>query len=105
MKFARVQGHGSRSDSGAIRLVITLDNGTRSEVVRQETLPWLEFGPAGDVAWQIDQYTQETIGSQLADLGWEAISEDTRNRGLVDDGFVHSATYVVRQMSVGEADQ
>jgi hypothetical protein len=104
MKFARVQGHGSLSDDArSILLVVALDFGARSEIVREETVAWLAFGPPGDVQWQIDQYTQETIGSILAEDGWEAISEDTRVAGI-DDGLYHSPSYVVRQMGSSTGD-
>ena len=102
MRFARAQGHGTLEAGGrSITLVVALDFGNRSQVVRQESVPWLEFGPEGDVAWQVDQYTQETIGTILADDFWEPISEDSRV-APVDDGLYHSRSYVLRQMSGGE---
>jgi len=102
MKFARVQGHGALNPDGAsIRLVVAVDSSLNSEIVRQEDVPWLSFGPVGDITWQVDQYTQETIGHYLADQGWEAISEDPRP-ARVSDGLYHSATYVIRQMSPNE---
>ena len=104
MRFARVQGHGSLSDDGkSIVLMVALDSGSRSEIVRDESVAWLDFGPPDDIEWQIDQYTQETIGSVLAEDGWEAISEDTRI-ARIDDGLYHSVSYVVRQMGSSEVD-
>jgi hypothetical protein len=104
MRFARVQGHGSLSDDGrSIALVVALDSGSRSEIIREESVPWLDFGPPADIEWQIDQYTQELIGSVLAEDGWEAISEDTRI-ARIDDGLYHSVSYVVRQMGSSAGD-
>ncbi len=105
MRFARVQGHGSLSEDGqSISLVVSLDLGARAQIVREESVPWLPFGPESDVAWQIDQYTQETIGSVLAEDGWEPISGDSRI-ARIDDGLYHSESYIVRQMgsSAGES--
>ena len=104
MIFGRVQGHGRPVDTRneRLQLVVALDTGARSEVVRNEQVAWLSFGPPGDIAWQIDQYTQETIGSVLAAAGWEPVSEDTRTRTGMTDGLSHSATYVVRRMTVSE---
>jgi hypothetical protein len=76
-----------------------LDSGSSVVVMRDEAVPWLAFGPAGDVVWQIDQLTQETIGTTLAEDGWEPFSEDESARGETDDGLSHSAVYVVRNMS------
>ena len=99
MKFGRVQGHASQVEPGvAIALVVSLDTGARAEVIRQEQVPWLPFGPVGDAAWQIDQYTQETIGTVLAADGWETISVDEAVRTVVNDGMLHSPTYIVRQL-------
>jgi hypothetical protein len=99
--FGRVQGHGHLVGAGSdrLQLVVVVDTGNHSDVVRDERVAWLDFGPPGDVAWQIDQYTQETIGSVLAAIGWEPVSEDTRTRTGLSDGLAHSATYVVRKMS------
>ena len=62
-----------------------LDVGSGVTVVRDETIPWLHFGPTGDVAWQVDQrldsgsaanppdFAQvEILSRYLRDeLGWE----------------------------------
>jgi len=102
VRFGRVQGHGRAVEQGGERFVslaVMLDAGSTVTVLRDETVPWLPFGPDGDVAWQIDQLTQETIGTTLAEDGWEPFSEDDAARGATDDGLSHSAVYVVRNLS------
>jgi hypothetical protein len=76
-----------------------LDAGSTVTIVRDETVPWLPYGPEGDVAWQIDQLTQETIGTTLAEAGWEPFSGDDAACGATDDGLNHSAVYVVRNLT------
>jgi hypothetical protein len=100
MKFARVQGHGRLIDGEngpVLSLVITLDDGRSVTLVREERVDWLPFGPAGDAAWQIDQYTQETLGTTLADEGWEVVSQDERANLVDDDGVSHSSLFVARR--------
>jgi hypothetical protein len=102
VRFGRVQGHGqrvTRGDQTMVSLAVMLDSGSTVTVVRDETLPWLSFGPEDDVVWQVDQLTQEAIGTTLADSGWEAISEDDTQRGSTDDGLSHSSVYVVRNLT------
>lgn len=101
MRFGRVHGHGRRTtkdDQPMVSFAVVLDAGSSVTVVRDETVPWLTFGPADDVGWQIDQLTQETIGTTLAESGWETISEDDSQRGRSDDGLSHSSAYVVRNL-------
>jgi hypothetical protein len=81
-----------------VSLAVMLDAGSTVTIVRDETVPWLPFGPEGDVAWQIDQLTQETIGTTLAEDGWEPFSE-AEVVSATDDGLNHSAVYVVRNLS------
>ena len=102
MRFGRVQGHGKSVTDGnqtLVSLAVMLDSGSSVRVVRDEAVPWLPFGPPGDVSWQIDQLTQETIGTVLADEGWEPVSEDSAGPGDTGDGLSHSAVYVVRNMT------
>jgi hypothetical protein len=101
MKFGRVQGHGrriTRNGQASIAFAVMFDTGGSATVVRDEVMPWLSFGPIDDVAWQIDQLTQETIGTTLAAEGWEAFSEDQGAQGETQDGLSHSSVYVVRNM-------
>lgn len=102
MKFGRVQGHGATvivQNETMVSVAVTLDTGHSATVVRNETVPWLTFGPEADVSWQVDQYTQETIGVQLALEGWEPFAEDRSQQRLSDDGLAHSALYTVRNLS------
>jgi hypothetical protein len=102
MRFGRVQGHGRLVTDGGepmVSLVVMLDSSSSVTVVRDEAVPWLAFGPDGDVVWQIDQLTQETIGTTLAEEGWEPFSEDESARGETGDGLSHSSVYVLRNMS------
>ena len=73
---------------------------TRGEVrtVRDECVRFLgQRDQQQDLPWNADQYTQETIGVQLAHQGWEAISQatETEDRGCIDRATV---TYVVRKL-------
>ena len=102
MRFGRVHGHGRRTVLGnqaMVSFAVVLDSGSSATVVRDDTVPWLAFGPADDVIWQIDQLTQETIGTILAELGWETVSEDETQRGSTEDGLSHSSAYVVRNLT------
>lgn len=102
MRFGRVQGHGRPvvvHNETKVSLMVTLDTGHAARVVRDVLLPWLEFGPPGDVVWQIDQYTQETIGTVLALEGWEPFAEDSSAPSRSEDGLSHSAVYTVRNLS------
>lgn len=104
MRFARIQGHGRliECENGPIlSLVITLDDGRDVTLVREESVAWLPFGPAGDAAWQIDQYTQETLGTTLAGEGWEVVSQDERANLVDEDGVSHSSLFVARKASWG----
>ena len=57
-----------------LRLVVWLGTCTRIETVREEILAPLRGVDAfADLVWHADQWTQETIGTTLAERGWEAI--------------------------------
>jgi hypothetical protein len=102
MKFARVQGHGRLITDGGepmVSFAVMLDSSSSVTVVRDEAVPWLAFGPDGDVVWQIDQLTQETIGTTLADEGWEVVSQDERANLVDDDGVSHSSLFIARKAS------
>ena len=100
MRFGRVQGHGRLlSDEGNISTVVVLDSGRTARIVTNANLPWLDFGPPGDLNWQVDQRTQEAIGTVLAEEGWEAISKDNSDATNAQDGLVHSPVYIVRNLT------
>ena len=59
---------------GLVRVVVTLESGAGMETVRDEVVPALRGdGAPADLAWTADQYAQETIGTTLAERGWEVI--------------------------------
>ncbi len=107
MRFGRVTGTVSVPDSrsdravvGLLRLVVVLDDGQHVETVRSELVPIVE-PPSGmqDLRWQADQYTQETIGNELALAGWEPIGlapDEDEEAGATM--AVSSPTYIVRQV-------
>ncbi len=107
MRFGRVIGTVSIPDcesapaaDGLLRLVVVLDDGGRVETVRSELVPILE-PPSGTIGlgWQADQYTQETIGNELALAGWEPIGlapDEDADAGATM--ALSSPTYIVRQV-------
>lgn len=106
MRFGRVEGVVTPvAEDGAdlLRLVVWLDTGHRVETVREETLaPMRVIEGFADLVWHADQWTQETIGTILAERGWEAIGA-----GELPDGeepgepgtLPRSAPYVVRNLA------
>lgn len=101
MEFGRVYGRATLDGScgaSSLRIVIMLETGARVVTVREECVPAIR--PVADLeslAWHADQYTQETIGNELALQGWEAIAESagSEDRGGVDRATV---TYLVRRV-------
>ena len=108
MRFGRVEGvvtpivgYGRT----LLRLVVWLDTGTRIETVREEILvPLRGVDDFADLVWHADQWTQETIGTMLAEQGWEAIGggELPTPDDLDEPGaLARSAPYAVRNLSWG----
>jgi hypothetical protein len=96
VRFARITGYVVASDNG-LELSVTLDTGRAVETIRSGRVPSLGTGEiAGDLNWQADQYTQETIGNELAEQGWEAIAEQPATER--QSGMGVSATYTVRNL-------
>jgi hypothetical protein len=96
MRFARVAGHVVARDD-TLELTVTLDTGRQIETVRSGSVPRLGGGGlTDDLNWQADQYTQETIGNELAEQGWEAIAEQPATER--HPGMGVSATYTVRNL-------
>lgn len=108
MRFGRVVGTVTETaepgtekvDHGRLHLTVTLEDRETVSVVRSESVSILHgaFGPM-DLAWQADQYTQETIGNELALAGWEPIGttkdwDESAGAALA----ASSPTYVVRMM-------
>lgn len=74
MRFAHVTGT-LYSEPDGFRVEVTLDTRTKVETVRNERVSGLMVHDGTpDPDWTIDQLTQETIGTTLAEQGWEAIS-------------------------------
>jgi hypothetical protein len=107
MRFGRVEGIVTpieREGQLFLRLVVWLETGQRVETVREEDLPPLRaVAGYADLVWHADQWTQETIGTTLAERGWEAIgagdlpSEDPAE----PDALPRSAPYAVRNLTWG----
>ena len=105
MRFARVSGTVRQlldmdgAPTGWLELRVALDTGSRVEQVRHERVATLAVPDGQDaLAWQADQYTQETIGNELSLDGWEPLGvapDDGDNRAAALIGS--SPTYIVRQ--------
>ncbi len=101
MRFGRVEGlvvPVDGEDGPLLRLTVYLETGSGLEVVREEVVrPLRPLATPEDVIWHADQLTQETIGVELAERGWEAIGAGevpAPEAGAV----ARSATYAVRRM-------
>lgn len=98
MRFGQVEGVIEElfEQGTKLRLRVFLDTGNEWRTVRDEIVPVLTSqGQDGDLSWQVDQYTQETIGVDLAEEGWEVIGATAippSNPGEL----ARSATYAVR---------
>lgn len=106
MRFARVTATltpaaAVTGDGNPLVLRVVMDDGRAVSVVREgDVLPLpVPVGEPDPIAWQCDQYLQETIANELAEDGWEivglAAASDVPPRGAVIDGA--APTYVVRQ--------
>ena len=108
MRFGRVEGVVEPVEEGGktlLRLMVWLDTGARIETVRDETMsPLRDIGDFADLVWHADQWTQETIGTVLAEQGWEAIGAGdlpTGNDADEPGTLPRSASYAVRNLSWG----
>ncbi len=101
MRFGRVEGIVElveRDDAIVLRLTVYLESGTRLEVLRSDDVqPLGAIDSPADLAWNADQYTQETIGNEMAELGWETIAREevTPETG---EFLPRSASYIVRNL-------
>lgn len=101
MQFGRVQGYvrpAEASSEGLLHLTVTLEAGRNVTTVRDESLPPLRAvdGPA-DLIWHADQWTQETIGVDLALDGWEVVGAGPLPEPDADSP-ASSAVYAVRKL-------
>ena len=95
MRFGRVSGYVVAHDD-QLSLTVSLDSGNRVETIRSEVVPARGVeADALDLGWEADQYTQETIGNELALLGWEAIASEPAESSPTGSGV--SAVYLVRK--------
>ena len=106
MRFGRVEGVVTLVEQEGrtlLRLVVWLDTGRRVETVREETLtPLRGVASFADLVWHADQWTQETIGTILAERGWEAIGAgELPDAADPDDphALPRSAPYAVRNLT------
>lgn len=111
MRFGRVEGIVvaiTGPDPGPdatprLRLTVLLESGGRLETIRDEPIPLLRplTGPA-DLRWHADQFTQETLGTDLAEQGWEVIAAE-ETPSPTADGPSRSASYIVRNLQPAPA--
>ena len=106
MRFGRVEGIVTPLEADGqtlLHLVVWLESGSRIETVRDESLPPLRpLTGVADLLWHADQWTQETIGTTLAERGWEAIGagELPSADEMTEPGALpRSAAYAVRNLS------
>lgn len=94
MRFAHVTGVLHTTETG-YRIEVTLDTRTSLRVVRSEHVPALLFHDGReDADWTVDQLTQETIGTALAEEGWEAVAQQPRDEASTWSPPI--STYLVR---------
>ena len=94
-----VQGVGywlSTEERTSLHILVTGDDRTVITTLRDEAVPVLAGERSADLDWQVDQYTQETIGVTLAEEGWEVFSTSERS-GTPGQGPGSSTVYLVRQ--------
>ncbi len=91
MRFGTVSGViGAASDGSWF--TVMLHTGETTEVIRDEKVPdSLTDNPP---AWPIDQLVQETLGNELAEMGWEVIAVSEP----VKDEQVRSRNWTVRNL-------
>ena len=105
MQFGRVIGvitpliRASDEPMPRYRLNVTIETGPSVTVVRSEVItPGAIPGTRADPDWIASQWTQETIGNELAADGWEPIgTSDEPIAGRPDPGSGQSPTFIVRR--------
>lgn len=94
MRFAQVTGV-LHNTPGGYRIIVTLDTKHAVQTVRDELVPnLLTHDGRSDPEWTVDQLTQETIGTTLAEMGWEVVAEQTQPDS--DAWGSPTASYLVR---------
>lgn len=101
MRFGRVEGMVvpvPENGETRLRLTVYLETGNRLDVVRDEVIaPLRPLTSADDLIWHADQLTQETIGTDLAIRGWEAIGAG-EPPPPEPGALARSASYAVRNL-------
>ncbi|CAA9551223.1 MAG: hypothetical protein AVDCRST_MAG73-2939 [uncultured Thermomicrobiales bacterium] len=100
MLFGRVEGVAEPANDGgdALRVIVTLETGQGLRVVRDDVLaPVRPLKTMADAYWHADQWTQETIGTTLAEEGWEVVGAGEPPEPRADD-VPRSSTYAVRKL-------
>lgn len=96
MRFAHVTGILHTEENG-YRIEVSLDTRRTIELVRDERFSTLMMHQGKpDPHWTVDQLTQETIGTTLAEQGWEAIGMSEPN--LDDESGLPIVVYIVRSL-------
>ncbi len=101
MRFGRVEGFvmlEEGPDGPMLRLTVSLETGRRIEVVREGRMaPMRPIRGDGDLVWHADQWTQETIGVDLAEAGWEVVGAGDLEMPQAGE-VAKSAAYAVRNL-------
>jgi hypothetical protein len=101
MRFGRVEGLADVVRNEAqecLHLRVILETAQGVTVVRDDVVPALmAVDDARSLSWQVDQYTQETIGVDLAMEGWEVIGA-SELPAVAGEEVARSASYTVRQL-------
>jgi hypothetical protein len=101
MQFGRVEGivvPVTEAGEMRLRLTVLLETGSRIEVVREAiVVPLRPLHTGDDLVWHADQLTQETIGVDMAALGWEAIGVG-EPPAFAPGELARSASYGVRRL-------
>jgi hypothetical protein len=101
MKFGRVEGLVevvSGDEGTGLRLRVFLETNHGVRLVRDDLVQMLAgVEEAESLSWQADQYTQETIGVDLAAEGWEVIGASDLPVARAGE-IARSASYAVRQL-------
>jgi len=100
VRFGKVSGYVVARNDG-LWLSVSLESGRGISTIRETLVPVLGSGRENaTLDWQADQYTQETIGVDLAEQGWEAIAEESAVSEH-PEGIGRSKLYTVRNLSGG----
>lgn len=99
--FGRVTGVVERLDDAngeVLVLTVTLETRDTVTVVRRQTLdPVRPIHGHADLVWHADQWTQETIGVDLAEQGWEVLGVSDLEADT-PSGTHRSPAYSVRRL-------